>query len=51
MRTVEPRFTEDIFTVLSPAASAASRTSYGGAAPDNVRAQATRWLETLKQEG
>jgi len=50
LRTVEPRLTEDIFTVLSPAASAASRTSHGGAAPDNVRAQATRWLDALTQQ-
>ena len=51
MQAVEPRLTEDIFTVLAPAASAASRTSYGGASPDNVRAQATRWLEALNKEG
>jgi argininosuccinate lyase len=27
-----------------------SRTSYGGAAPKNVRAQARRWLKRLDQE-
>ena len=50
MQSVEPRLTQDIFAVLSPEASAASRTSYGGAAPENVKAQAARWLETLNKE-
>ena len=39
MRTVEPRITQDVFSVLSVEASAASRTSYGGTAPENVHAQ------------
>ena len=34
-------------SVLTPAASAASRTSYGGTAPDQVRAQIARWKEIL----
>ncbi|MDP1632620.1 MAG: argininosuccinate lyase [Caulobacter sp.] len=38
---------EDIFKVLTPAASAASRVSYGGTAPSQVRAQIKRWKETL----
>lgn len=50
MQSVEPRLTEDVLSVLNPAASAASRTSYGGAAPDNVKAQAARWLTTLNKE-
>jgi argininosuccinate lyase len=37
MQQVEAGITEDIYTVLSPEASAASRTSLGGTAPDNVR--------------
>jgi argininosuccinate lyase len=40
MQAVEPRITADVFAVLGVEASAASRTSYGGTAPDNVRAQA-----------
>lgn len=40
LRTVEPRIGEAIFSVLSPEASAASRTSFGGTAPANVRAAA-----------
>ncbi len=39
MQTVEPRITADVFTVLTAEASAASRNSFGGTAPANVRAQ------------
>jgi argininosuccinate lyase len=37
MQSVEPKITEDVFSVLSVEHSAASRTSFGGTAPDNVR--------------
>jgi argininosuccinate lyase len=37
MRRVEPRITADLFNVLSIDRSIASRTSFGGTAPDNVR--------------
>ena len=37
MRAVEPRITSDVFSVLSLEKSAASRTSFGGTAPKNVR--------------
>ncbi|MEO0820234.1 MAG: argininosuccinate lyase [Pseudomonadota bacterium] len=47
LQAVEPRITEDVFAVLSPAASAASRVSYGGTAPERVREQAARWREAL----
>ncbi len=40
MQGVEPGITDDVFSVLSPEASVASRTSAGGTAPDNVRAAA-----------
>jgi len=40
MQAVEPGITEDVFAVLSPDASVRSRASYGGTAPDNVRAAA-----------
>jgi argininosuccinate lyase len=33
--------------VLSVAKSVASRTSYGGTAPKNVRREAKRWLKKL----
>jgi len=39
--------TPAVFEVLTPAASAGSRQSYGGAAPDQVRLQAARWREKL----
>ena len=39
MQSAEPRITEAVFGVLTVDASAASRTSFGGTAPDNVRAQ------------
>jgi argininosuccinate lyase len=47
---LEPRITEGVYDVLTPAASAASRTSYGGTAPKNVRAQAKAWLKRLEKE-
>ena len=40
LRSVEPRITRDVFKVLTVERSAASRTSYGGTAPANVRNQA-----------
>jgi argininosuccinate lyase len=45
---LEPRVTEGVYQVLSPKASVASRKSYGGAAPEQVRAQVARWKEILK---
>jgi len=50
MRTVEARITDEIFSVLTVAASVASRTSYGGTAPANVAAQAARWRSILAAE-
>lgn len=47
MQAVEPRITKEVFGVLSVAKSVASRVSYGGTAPKNVRAQAKRWLKQL----
>ena len=40
MQMAEPRITQDVFRVLTPEASAASRKSFGGTAPDTVRAAA-----------
>jgi len=48
LRTVEPRITEDVFLVLGVENSVKSRTSFGGTAPKNVRAQAKSWLRRLK---
>jgi argininosuccinate lyase len=47
MRSVEPRITADVFAVLGVDRSVKSRTSYGGAAPANVRRQARAWLKKL----
>ncbi len=52
MQAIEPRIGEEIFAVLGVENSVKSRTSYGGTAPENVKAQAQRWLEVLaKGEG
>ena len=47
MRKVAPRITQDVFGVLSVEASVKSRTSFGGTAPKNVRAEAKKWLKKL----
>lgn len=39
MQTVEAKITEDVFSVLTVESSVASRISYGGTAPDQVREQ------------
>ena len=39
LQAVDPRITQGVFAVLSVDASVASRTSYGGTAPDQVRAR------------
>ncbi|MBI1407361.1 MAG: argininosuccinate lyase [Caulobacter sp.] len=47
LKALDPRITDGVYSVLTPAASAASRRSYGGTAPDQVRAQIARWKERL----
>jgi argininosuccinate lyase len=47
LQALHPGITADVYEVLSPAASAASRTSYGGTAPSAVRAQIQLWKERL----
>ena len=47
MQEAEPRITDAAYAVLGVANSVASRTSYGGTAPDNVRRQAQAWIERL----
>ncbi len=47
MQAVEPRITDEVFSVLSVDASVASRTSAGGTAPALVAAEAARWLAAL----
>jgi argininosuccinate lyase len=48
MQAIEPKITNAVFDVLSVGKSVASRKVYGGTAPDQVRAQAKRWLKRLK---
>ena len=50
MRSVEPRITEAVYDVLGVDASVASRTSYGGTAPERVREQAKGWIARLSAE-
>ena len=45
MQEAEPRITEAVFAVLGVENSVRSRQSYGGTAPDQVRAQIARWRE------
>ncbi len=47
MRDVDDRITQDVFSVLTVENSVASRTSFGGTAPDNVKRMAETWLERL----
>ena len=47
MQSVEPRITDDVYRVLTPLASASSRTSYGGTAPSEVAKQVKRWQKVL----
>ncbi len=48
MQAVEPRITEDVFTVLGVQNSVTSRTSYGGTAPHNVLEMARSWIKRLE---
>jgi argininosuccinate lyase len=50
MQAIEPRITMAVFRVLSVERSVASRTSFGGTAPKNVRSQARRWLSRLGED-
>ena len=50
MQAEEPGITADIFSVLTVAASVASRTSEGGTAPANVGRAATAWIARLESE-
>jgi argininosuccinate lyase len=47
VQTVEPRLEMEVYEVLGVQNSVASRTSFGGTAPANVRAQAEAWLKRL----
>ena len=51
LRSVEPRITENVLSVLGVENSVASRTSYGGTAPQNVRKMAREWIDRLENPG
>jgi argininosuccinate lyase len=48
LQAIEPRITADVYMVLTPEASVASRSSYGGTAPVEVRRQIKSWKERLR---
>lgn len=48
LQNLEARISDDVYKVLTPEASAASRQSYGGTAPDQVRLQIQRWKDQRK---
>ncbi|GAB1361397.1 argininosuccinate lyase [Rhodobacter sp.] len=48
MNAVHPGITQEIYSVLGVENSVRSRMSYGGTAPDQVRAQVARWKQQLK---
>jgi len=48
MRSVHTNITEDVFGVLGVHNSVASRVSYGGTAPSEVRKQIARWKDILE---
>jgi argininosuccinate lyase len=50
MQAVDARITQDVFSVLGVENSVASRTSFGGTAPENVKKAASHWLNQLKKE-
>jgi argininosuccinate lyase len=47
LQNIEPRISSEVYRVLGVENSVASRTSYGGAAPENVRSAAQSWLNCL----
>jgi argininosuccinate lyase len=47
LQSAHPGITQEVYSVLGVANSVASRQSYGGTAPDQVRVQVARWKEAL----
>ena len=50
MQSVHPSITQEVFSILTVQQSVASRLSYGGTAPQNVRKMARRWIKRLEKE-
>jgi argininosuccinate lyase len=47
LTAIEPGITAEVYKVLSPEASCDSRRSYGGTAPEQVRARIAEWKTRL----
>ena len=47
LQAIQPGVTDEVYKVLTPEASTASRISYGGTAPARVREQIQRWKDRL----
>ena len=47
LKSIEPRLTDAVYSVLTVEASVNSRQSYGGTSPARVREQVERWKESL----
>ena len=47
LKSIEPRLTDAVYSVLTVEASVNSRQSYGGTSPVRVREQVSRWKELL----
>ncbi|MFO1117629.1 MAG: argininosuccinate lyase [Beijerinckiaceae bacterium] len=50
LQSIDDGFTADVLSVLGVEKSVASRTSFGGASPENVRLQAAAWRERLARD-
>ena len=51
LQAIEPGITRDVFARLGVENSVASRTSYGGTAPQNVAKSASLWIKRLEKAG
>jgi argininosuccinate lyase len=47
LQALHPAITEEVYKVLTPEASCASRQSFGGTAPEQVRARIVEWKARL----
>jgi len=49
LQAVSPHITRAVYPLLSVESSVASRTSFGGTAPQNVRKMARGWIKRLEK--
>jgi argininosuccinate lyase len=50
MQAIEPRISNDVYSILSVENSVKSRKSYGGTSPQNVAKMAKAWVRRLEKE-